>query len=58
MWKKANEKYHNTGGKQKVGEYYKKNKAAVTEKQRNKYKKLTEEEKELKINIQEIGTIN
>ena len=48
LWKKANEKYHNKGGKQKAGEDYKQNKEAIKEMQRNKYKKLTEEEKELK----------
>ena len=39
LLKKANEKYHNKGGKQKAGEYYKKNKETIKEKQRNKYKK-------------------
>ena len=47
MLKKANEKYHNKGGKQKAGEYYEDNKEAIKEKTRNKYKNLTEEEKEL-----------
>ena len=48
LWKKANEKYHNKGGKQKADEDYNQNKEAIKEMQRNKYKKLTEEEKELK----------
>ena len=39
LFKKANAKYHNKGGIQKAGEYYKKNKEAIKEKQRNKYKK-------------------
>ena len=46
--KKANEKYHNKGGKQKASEYYGKNKEVIKEKARNKYKNLTEKEKELK----------
>ena len=45
---KANEKYHNKGGKEKASKYYEDNKRAIKEKARNKYKNLTEEEKELK----------
>ena len=44
LLKKANEKYHNKGGKQKASEYYRENKEAIKGKARNKYKK----EKELK----------
>ena len=43
LLKKANEKYHNKGGKEKASKYYKDNKEA-----RNKYKNFTKEEKELK----------
>ena len=42
LLKKANEKYHNKGGKQKAGESYKNNKEYTKEKQRNKFKKLPE----------------
>ena len=38
LLKKANEKYHNKGGKQKAGEYYKKNKEAIKEKQETSIK--------------------
>ena len=48
LLKKTNEKYHNKGGKQKAGEYCKRNKEAIKENARNKYKNLTKEEKELK----------
>ena len=48
LLKKANEKYHNKGGKQKASEYYRKNKEAIKEKARNKYENLRKEEKELK----------
>ena len=58
LFKKANEKYHNKGGKQEAGEYYKKNKETIKEEARNEDKNLTEKEKELESNIQEIGIIN
>ena len=51
LLKKAKEKYDNKGGKQKTGDYCKKNKEAVNEKQRGKYKKLTEEEKRIEKEI-------
>ena len=47
LLKKANEKYHSKGGKRKVAKYCENNKEAIKEKARNKYKNLTEEEKEL-----------
>ena len=47
LLKKANEKYHNKGGKEKAAKYYKDNREAI-KKARNKYKNLTKEEKELK----------
>ena len=46
--KKAKEKSDNKGGKERAAKYYKDNKDALKEKARNKYKNLTEEEKELK----------
>ena len=58
LLKKAKEKYHNKRGKGKAAKYYKDNKEAIKKKARNKYKKLTKEEKELKRQFQEIGIIN
>ena len=43
----AKEKYDN-GGKEKATKYYRDNKDAIKEKEKNKYKNLTEEEKEVK----------
>ena len=43
---KAKEKYHNWGGKEKVAEYYCKKKDVMKEKANNRYKNLSEEEKE------------
>ena len=48
LFKKANTKYHNIGGKEKAAKYYEDNEETIKEKARNKYKSLTEEEKELK----------
>ena len=48
LLKKANEKYHNKGGKEKANQFYEDNKQAIKEKARNKYKNLTEKEKKLK----------
>ena len=48
LLKKAKEKYDNKGGKEKAAEYYQKNKVAIKEKARNKYKDLSRKEKELK----------
>ena len=45
---KAEEKYHNSGGKEKVAEYYQTNKDVLNEKARNKYRNLSEKEKEAK----------
>ena len=47
LLKKANEKYHNKGSKEKAAKYYKDNKETI-KKARNKCKNLTKEEKELK----------
>ena len=58
LLKKAKEKYHKEGGKEKASECHKKNKEAIKEKARNKYKNLTEEEKEKKDNTEKIGIIN
>ena len=48
LLKKAKEKYQNKGGKEKAAKYYQDNKKIIKENARNKYKNLTEEEKELK----------
>ena len=48
LLKKAKEKYDNDGGKEKTTKYYRDNKDVLKENARNKYKNLTEEEKELK----------
>ena len=48
MLQKAEEKYHNCGGKEKAAEYYQTNKDILKEKARNKYRNLSEEEKESK----------
>ena len=44
---KAKEKYDN-GGKEEAAKYYQANKDVIKEKARNKYKNLSEEEKESK----------
>ena len=45
---KAKEKYDN-GSKEKVAKYYRDNKDVIKEKEKNKYKSLSEEEKKAKI---------
>ena len=45
---KAEEKYHDDGGKEKAAEYYQTNKDVLKEKARNKYRNLLEKEKEAK----------
>ena len=46
-WFNRQEKYGN-GGKEKVAKYYKDNKDVIRDKEINKYKNLSEEEKEAK----------
>ena len=48
LLKKANEKCYNKGGNEKAAKYYEDDKEVLKEKARNKYRNLTEEEKELK----------
>ena len=48
MLQKAEEKYHNCGGKEKAAKYYQANKDILKEKARNKYRNLSEKEKEAK----------
>ena len=53
---KAEEKYHNCGGEEKAAEYYQANKDVLKEKARNKYKNMSEKEKEAKEkNIRKTG---
>ena len=41
-------KYHKEGGKERASKYYKENKETIKKKARNKYKNLSEEEKDKK----------
>ena len=45
---KAEEKYYNCGGKEKAAEYYQTNKVVLNENARNKYRNLSEKDKESK----------
>ena len=45
LYKKAKEKYDN-GGKEKAAKYYRGNKDVIKEKEKNKYRNLSEKEKE------------
>ena len=49
LLKKAKTKYYNKDGKEKAAKYYEGNKDAIKEKARDKYKNLTQQERELKI---------
>ena len=46
LLEKANDGYHNCGGKEKTAQYYILNKEFVKEKANNKYRNLSEEENE------------
>ena len=46
MLQKAEEKYHNCGGKEKAAKYYQTNKDIFLKKARSKYRNLSEKEKE------------
>ena len=45
LLKKAYNKYHNEGGKEKAAKYYQKNIEEIKSKERNKYKNMSEDEK-------------
>ena len=45
LLKKAKEKYDNGGGKEKAAKYYQDNKDIIQEKEKNKYRNLSEEKK-------------
>ena len=51
LLKNAWNKYHNKGGKQKAADYYKKNADLMKFEARNKYKNLSEKEKNKKKKI-------
>ena len=55
LFQKAKEKYHNCGGKGKAEEHYLVNKDTINEKANNKYKDLSEEQKQAKLNITKRG---
>ena len=48
LLQKANDRYHNCGGKEKADKYYLENKEDLKENVRNRYRNLSEEEKEAK----------
>ena len=45
MLKKAHDKYHNGGGKEKAAGYYQKNKEMIKERERHKYSMMCVEER-------------
>ena len=48
MLQKAEEKYHNCGGKERAAKYYQTNRVVLKEKARNKYRNLSGKENEAK----------
>ena len=48
LLQKANDGYHNCGGKEKAAKYYTDNNEVLKEKANSKYRNLLEEEKEVK----------
>ena len=56
LLEKAEEKYHNCGGKEKAAKYYRDNKGVKKQESNDKYKNLSEEEKDAKDNIPKIDT--
>ena len=53
---KAEDKYHNCGGKERASECYIANKVVLKEKERNKYRNLSKKKKKQKGNIAETDT--
>ena len=45
LLKKAHDKYHNRGGKEKAAKYCQENKEEIKKKETNKYKNMSEDEK-------------
>ena len=56
LLKNAWDKYHNKGGKQKIAKYYAANQKVLREDARNKYRNLSEMEKNKKGNMKEKDT--
>ena len=56
LLEKAKDRNHNGGGKNETGKYYIENTDVVIVKANSKHKNLSEEKKEQKENIREIGT--
>ena len=48
LLQKSKDRYHNCGGKEKAAKYYLENSRILWENAKNKYKSLSEEEKEAK----------
>ena len=53
---KANDIYHDCGGKEEASKFYIENKEALKEKVKNNYRNLSEEEKEAKNEYGKIDT--
>ena len=49
LLKKAHDKYHNGGGKERAAKYYQKNKEKIKERERDRYNSLTDMERRKKI---------
>ena len=45
LLKKAHDKYHNKGSKERAAKYYQKNKEMIKERERNKYKMMSREKR-------------
>ena len=56
LLKNAWDKYHSKGGKQKAAKYYATNQKVLREDAKNKYRKLSEKEKNKKGNISKKDT--
>ena len=50
LLKKAHDKYNNKGGKEKAAKYYQKNKEMIKKRERDRYKSMTDIERNEKIN--------
>ena len=48
LFKKAHEKYHNKGSKEKVALYYQKNKVMIKKREIDKYKMMSREDRDEK----------
>ena len=50
LLKKVHDKYHNKGGKEKAAKYYRENKEMIKKRERDRYKSMTDIERNAKIN--------